>query len=52
LRRGDIVLEVGSKEVNSRNEFNAALKGLEKGRPLLLLVRRGDNTLFLTLKID
>lgn len=52
LRRGDVVLEVGSKPVNTTNEFREATRGLKKNKPLLLLVRRGDNTIFFTLKVE
>lgn len=52
LRRGDIILEVGSITVNSSKEFRAATKDLEKNKPLLLLVKRDQNTIFLTLKVE
>ena len=52
LKRGDVILEVGSKPVNSMKEFRAETKDLKKSKPLLLLVRRADTTLFLTLKIE
>lgn len=50
LKRGDVIVEVGDKPVTSTREFRAATKDLQKAKPLLLLVRRGDNTIFLTLK--
>lgn len=52
LRRGDVILEVGSEEVNGSLEFKAKTKDLSKNKPLLLLVRRGGNTVFLTLKVE
>ncbi|MFN8392607.1 MAG: DegQ family serine endoprotease [Bdellovibrionota bacterium] len=52
LKRGDVILEVGSKTVNTAKEFRQATKDLEKKKPLLLLVRRGENTIFLTLKVE
>lgn len=52
FRRGDVVLEVGGKAVDTRAEFRSSLKKLKPGKPLLLLVRRGDNTIFLTLKVE
>ena len=52
LKRGDVVLEAGGVPVNSSKEFRQATKDLEKRKPLLLLVRRGENTIFLTLKIE
>jgi serine protease Do len=52
LKRGDVILEVAAKAVNTAKDFRAATKDLEKNRPLLLLVRRGENTIFLTLKVE
>ena len=52
LKRGDVILEADSKEMVSSKEFRKMTKSLEKNKPILLLVRRGDNTLFLTLKVE
>ncbi|MBP9837714.1 MAG: DegQ family serine endoprotease [Proteobacteria bacterium] len=52
LKRGDVILEVGSKQVNTAKEFIELTKGIVAKKPLLLLVRRGDNTIFLTLKVE
>jgi serine protease Do len=48
LRRGDVIQEVGGKKVASAAELRRELSGAGD-RPALVLVRRGDNTLFLTL---
>ena len=50
LRRGDVILEVAGKEVNSPNDFRDAVKKSDKGKPVLLLVRRSKNTIFFTIK--
>ena len=52
LRRGDIILEVSGTPTNSPSEFREATKDLQANKPLLLLVRRGNNTIFFTLKIE
>jgi len=52
LKRGDVILEVGGKTVSNNKEFRDLTTGLEKNKPLLLLVRRGENTIFLTLKVE
>lgn len=52
LKRGDVILEVDQKPVKSAKEFAQITKGLIKNVPLLLLVRRGSNTIFLTVKIE
>jgi serine protease Do len=50
LQRSDIILEVNRKAVANLSEYRKALRGAEKGKSILLLVRRGENTIFLALK--
>jgi serine protease Do len=50
LRRGDIILEVNRHAVEDVDAYMAHLHDAEKGKNLLFLVRRGDNTIFLALK--
>ena len=52
LRRGDVILEVNRKPVKDATSFHSAAKAAEKGKSLLLLVKRGDSTIFLALKRD
>ncbi len=47
LRRGDVVLEVDQETVNDAGQFQRKLKQKEKA---LLLVRRGDATVFIAVK--
>jgi len=54
LRPGDIILAVITKgvtnEVRSADQFNKLIAQFEKGANITLLVRRGDNQTFITLK--
>ena len=50
LRRGDVILEVNRKPVESEAAYKKSVKKIEKGKSVLLLVRRGDNTIFMALK--
>jgi serine protease Do len=50
LRRGDVILEVNREAVDHADAYAAALKKVEKGKNVLFLVRRGENTIFLALK--
>jgi serine protease Do len=50
LQRGDLIIEVNSTPVNSSAEFRALTKSARPGVPLLLLVRRGEGTIFIPLK--
>jgi len=50
IRRGDVILEVDRKSIRNLDEYKKAVAAIRKGRGVLFLVRRGDNTLFLALK--
>ena len=52
IRRGDIILAVNNHDVKSVEQFNQLLNKFEKGRSIALLVRRGDNALYIPLRID
>jgi serine protease Do len=42
LRPGDVILSLGNVQVGNVRQFEAALAKAEKGRPVNVLVRRGD----------
>ncbi len=48
LRSGDVILMVGKVKVGSVAQFQAAAKAVKPGEPVMLLVRRGDTTQFVT----
>jgi serine protease Do len=50
LRRGDVILEVNRTPVKDAAAYTKALRGAGKGKSILFLVRRGDNTIFLAIK--
>src|SRR5215472_1868178 len=50
IRRGDVILEVDRKPIRNIDEYKKSLAGVRKGKGVLLLVRRGESTLFLALK--
>jgi serine protease Do len=50
LRRGDVILEVNREPVRDVASYRKALESVDKGKSVLFLVRRGDNTIFLALK--
>jgi serine protease Do len=50
LRRGDVILEVNREPVKDLASYHKALQSTGKGKSVLFLVRRGDNTVFLALK--
>jgi serine protease Do len=50
VSRGDIIVEAGRSPVTNIKDFRKALKGIKKGEPLLLLVKRGQGNLFLVVQ--
>jgi serine protease Do len=49
LQRGDVIQQVNRKPVANVNEFRQAMNGTTKDKPVLLLVNRQGNTLFLAI---
>jgi len=50
LHRGDVILEVNREPVKDIAAYRKALKAAGKGKSVLFLVRRGENTIFIALK--
>lgn len=51
MKPGIIILAANQKKVESLADFNTALEASEKGRPLLLLIKQGDATRFVSLLV-
>src|SRR5262249_58259954 len=50
LRRGDVILEVNRHAVKDADGYKKALKAGGKGKSVLFLVPRGENTIFPAVK--
>lgn len=51
IRIGDIILGFNSKDVKSVEQFNELVNQVKSGKNIALLVKRGEMTTFITLKI-
>ena len=51
MRRGDVILGLNNTEVQSLEQFNKQLSGFAVGKTVALLVLRGENTLYVPVKI-
>ncbi len=51
IKRGDLIVEANRKAIRSPEQLKEMIKE-GKGKHLLLLVRKGDNARYLTLKLD
>lgn len=47
VQPGDIILQLGSRRIDSANALRAASAQLADGKPVALLVKRGEDTIFL-----
>ena len=52
IRRGDVILGVNNQDVKSVEQFRQLMAGMEKGRIVALLVRRGANSLYIPFRTD
>ena len=52
IRRGDVILAVGNQEVKSADDLNRFLASGDKSRTVALLVRRGDSSIYVPLRIN
>jgi serine protease Do len=50
LRPGDLILRINNTDVKDGKQFNALVSKLEPKKTVLLLVRRGDSSQFVTVK--
>jgi serine protease Do len=51
IRRGDVVLGLNNTEIQSLEQFNKLLASFGVGKSIALLVLRGENTLYVPVKI-
>lgn len=51
VRRGDVILGLNNTEVQSLEQFNKQLAAFAAGKSVALLVLRGENTLYVPVKI-
>lgn len=52
IRRGDVILGLNNTEVQSVEQFNKQLAAVPSGKTVALLVQRGENTLYLPIKVN
>ncbi len=51
LQPGDVILEMDQQEVKTLSRYRKRIAEYDKGDTILLLVRRGGNTLYLTVEV-
>jgi serine protease Do len=51
IRRGDVILALNNSEIQSAESFNKQITAMASGKTVALLVQRGENTLYVPVKI-
>lgn len=51
IRRGDIILALNNTEVQSLEQFSKQIQAIPAGKNIALLIQRGENTLYVPLKM-
>lgn len=51
IRRGDVIMAINDSDVKNVEQFNQILAGHKAGQNIALLVRRGERSLFIAVKI-
>jgi serine protease Do len=52
LQRGDVILSINNEETVSLDKFNEVLKQIPKGHNVALLVRRGEASTYIAIRLD
>ena len=52
LHQGDILLKVGNTQIRSLAQFSKTINQAAKGKNVALLVKRGENTMYVAIKLD
>ncbi|HPX88745.1 MAG TPA: DegQ family serine endoprotease [Methylophilaceae bacterium] len=51
IRRGDVILGLNNSETQSVDQFNKQINAVAAGKTVAVLVQRGDNTLYVPIKV-
>ena len=52
IQPGDVILGLNNKDIKNIKHFDKLVEQVEQGRNIALLIRRGDMTTFITMKLD
>ena len=52
LQAGDVIKELNRKAVGNLGDYEKAVAKIQKGKPILLLIKRGGQTLYVTIEIS
>jgi len=52
IRRGDVITAVNNTEIGSVDQFNKLVDAVASGKTIALLIQRGENTLYVPVKVN
>jgi len=52
IQRGDVIKEINGRKISKSEEYEKALAGLKKDKVLRLLIKHGDSSRFVAVKIE
>lgn len=52
IRPGDILMRINLRNINNISDYRAALREIQPGEEVVLLIRRGEHTLFVELRTE
>ncbi|HKQ32496.1 MAG TPA: PDZ domain-containing protein, partial [Thermodesulfobacteriota bacterium] len=51
LRPGDVIIEIDKNKISNLDQYSSAISNAKPGSTVLVLVKRGDNTVYSALRI-
>jgi serine protease Do len=51
IQPGDVIKEVNHHQIRNLNEYDSAMGRTKEGKPLLLLIKRGGQTFYISIKV-
>jgi len=52
IRRGDVILEIDRKKIQSLKDYEGAVNGVKKGDNILFLIKRGNGTIYIAVTVS
>ena len=52
IRKGDVLLAINNQDIKSLEQLNQIVSGFDKSRSVALLIRRGDSSLYIPLRLN
>jgi serine protease Do len=51
IQQGDVIKEINHHQIRNLNDYDNAMSRTERGKPVLLLIKRGDQTFYISIRV-